>query len=136
MPPSDQTWPRPRAEAPAPIGQGVVAAAEGYRLVPATTELDPDGGTFRFTIEDQDDQAVHEFTPIHERDLHLIVVNRELTIFHHVHPTLDRDGTWSIDLPPSTPGPTGPSPTSRSPTGPASPSGPTSPSPAPTSPPS
>ena len=39
------------------------------------------------------------FTPVHERDLHLIVVNRELTDFHHVHPTLADDGTWSIDLP-------------------------------------
>ncbi len=87
------------AEAPAPIGQGVVAAAEGYRLIPANTELDRDGGTFRFAIEDQNDQAVHEFTPIHERDLHLIVVNRELTTFLHVHPTLDVDGTWS-DRPP------------------------------------
>jgi hypothetical protein len=92
------------AEAPAPIGQGVVAAAEGYRLVPASTDLDRAGGTFRFAIEDQADQAVHEFTPIHERDLHLIVVNRELTTFHHVHPTLDGDGTWSIDLPALEPG--------------------------------
>ena len=92
------------AEAPAPIGQGVVAAAEGYRLIPATTTLDGDGGTFRFAIEDQHDQAVREFTPIHERDLHLIVVNRELTTFHHVHPTLDVDGAWSIDLPALDPG--------------------------------
>jgi hypothetical protein len=92
------------AVAPAPIGQGVVSAAEGYRLIPATTALDRDGGTFRFRIEDQPGAAVHEFTPIHERDLHLIVVNRELTVFHHVHPTLDVDGTWSVDLPALDPG--------------------------------
>ena len=92
------------AEAPAPIGQGVVAVAEGYRLIPASTGLDGDGGTFRFAIEDQHDQAVHEFTPIHERDLHLIVVNRQLTAFHHVHPTLGVDGTWSVDLPALDPG--------------------------------
>jgi hypothetical protein len=92
------------AEAPAPIGQGVLTAAEGFRLVPATTDLDPDGGAFRFAIEDQDGEAVQRFTPIHERDLHLIVVNRELTIFHHVHPTLDPAGTWSIDLPILDPG--------------------------------
>jgi hypothetical protein len=86
-------------EAPAPIGQGVVAAARGYRLVPTATDLDPHGGTFRFTIEDQDGEPIRRFTPTHERDLHLIVVNRELTEFHHVHPTLATDGTWSIDLP-------------------------------------
>lgn len=90
-------------EASAPIGQGVVAAAAGYRLVPTSPALDPDGGTFRFSIEDQDGRAVEGFTPIHEKDLHLIVVNRELTAFHHVHPTLD-DGTWSIDLPALDPG--------------------------------
>lgn len=92
------------AEAPAPIGEGVVSAAEGYRLVPATTGLDRDGGTFQFAITAQDGHAVHDFTPIHERDLHLIVVNRELTSFHHVHPALDVDGTWSIDLPALDPG--------------------------------
>ncbi len=92
------------AEAPAPIGQGVVSAGEGYRFIPVTTGLDRDGGTFRFVIEDQDGRAVHQFTPIHERDLHLIVVNRELTTFHHVHPALDGDGTWSIDLPALDPG--------------------------------
>ena len=92
------------AEAPAPIGQGVVSAAEGYRLSPTSTELDPDGGTFRFSIQDQDGTPIHDFTPIHERDLHLIVVNRELTAFHHVHPTLAADGTWSIDLPALPPG--------------------------------
>jgi hypothetical protein len=94
----------PEVEAPAPTGQGVVAAAEGYRLVPATTSLDRNGGTFRFAIEDQHDRSVHDFTPIHEKDLHLIVVNRELTAFHHVHPTLGVDGTWSIDLPTLDPG--------------------------------
>jgi hypothetical protein len=91
-------------EAPAPIGQGVVAAAEGHRLVPMATALDADGGTFRFTIADQDGQAIEEFTPIHERDLHLIVVNRELTTFHHVHPALDEAGTWAVDLPVIEPG--------------------------------
>ncbi len=95
---------QPVAEAPAPTGQGVVATADGYRLIPASTTLDGDGGLFQFTIEDQHDRAVHDFTPVHERDLHLIVVNRELTTFHHVHPTLDADGTWSIDLPALDPG--------------------------------
>jgi hypothetical protein len=93
-----------RTEAPAPIGQGVVAAAEGYRLAPASSGLDRDGGTFRFVVEDQEGRAVHQFTPIHERDLHLIVVNRELTVFHHVHPNLEIDGTWSVDLPALDPG--------------------------------
>jgi len=96
--------PADKAQAPAPIGQGVVAAARGYRFVPSTTDLDRNGGTFRFAIEDQQGRAVARFTPIHERDLHLIVVNRELTTFPHVHPTPDVEGTWSVDLPALDPG--------------------------------
>jgi hypothetical protein len=92
------------AEAPAPIGQGVVSTARGYRLVPTTTTLDPAGGSFQFAIEDQDGTPIERFTPIHERDLHLIVVNRELTTFHHVHPKLGSAGAWSIDLPALNPG--------------------------------
>lgn len=90
-------------EAPVPDGQGVVSAASGYRFVPLTT-LAPAGGPFRFTIEGPNGTAVTKFEPTHERDLHLIVVNRELTDYHHVHPTLDPSGTWSIDLPALAPG--------------------------------
>ena len=32
------------------------------------------------------------------------MVNRELTVFRHVHPTLDASGTWSIDVPALDPG--------------------------------
>jgi hypothetical protein len=86
-------------EAPPPLGQGVVAAEDGYRLVPSTTQLAVGGSTFQFRILKQDATSVRNFTPTHERDLHLIVVNRELTEFHHVHPVLATDGTWSVDLP-------------------------------------
>jgi hypothetical protein len=91
-------------EAPMPIGEGVVAAAEGYRLVPAARQLAQDGGTYRFVILGRDGRPQHDFTPLHDRLLHLIVVNRELTVFHHVHPTLAADGTWSVRLPAVGPG--------------------------------
>lgn len=90
---------RTEAPTPAPMGQGVVATRDGYRLVPTSPELATTGGTFRFTIVDRDGQPVTGFTPVHERDLHLIVVNRELTSYHHLHPKLADDGTWTIDLP-------------------------------------
>ncbi len=47
---------------------------------------------------------MQRFAEVHERDLHLILVNRELTAFHHLHPTLRADGTWTIDVPPLEPG--------------------------------
>jgi hypothetical protein len=88
------------AEAPPPLGQGVVAVEDGYRLVPATNELAPGGAPFQFRILEQDGTVVRAFTPTHGRDLHLVVVNRELTEFRHVHPALAADGTWTVDLPP------------------------------------
>jgi hypothetical protein len=84
---------------PAPIGEGVVSAAEGYRMVSAQRTLPASGGVFRFVIDGPNGAAVHRFTPLHDRYLHLIVANRELTEFHHVHPRLAADGTWSIELP-------------------------------------
>ena len=40
-----------------------------------------------------------DYTREHEKDLHLIVVRRDLTGFQHVHPRLDRStGTWSVDV--------------------------------------
>jgi hypothetical protein len=90
--------PRPAME-PAPIGEGVVSTAAGYRLVPITRSLPTSGGMYRFVVDAPDGTPVHAFQELHERMLHLIVVNRELTVYHHVHPALAPDGTWSIPLP-------------------------------------
>jgi hypothetical protein len=87
------------AMAPAPIGEGVVAAKDGYRVVPATRQLDRDGGHFRFVIEGPNGKPVLDFEQEHEKELHFILVNRDLTVFHHLHPSRAADGTWSIDLP-------------------------------------
>jgi hypothetical protein len=89
---------------PAPIGEGVVAAEEGYRFVPTTSELGRRGGAFAFQIQDQLGEPVTEYEELHERPLHLIVVSRDLAEFHHVHPTLDTTGTWTVELPPLPPG--------------------------------
>jgi hypothetical protein len=85
--------------APAPIGEGVVSARDGYRFVPTTRRLAKEGGTFRFVIEGPKGTPVLDFQQEHDKDLHFILVNRDLTIFHHVHPTRAADGTWSINLP-------------------------------------
>ena len=89
----------PEKIAPAPIGEGVVATKDGYRFVSGTTELAKAGDTFHFVIEGPDGSPVRHFDEIHEKLLHFILVNRELTVFHHVHPTLGADGTWAIALP-------------------------------------
>ncbi len=91
-------------EAPAPVGAGITSAAEGYRFVSEQTVLAVDGGPFHFAIEDAAGEPVRRYTEVHERQLHLIVVNRELTVFHHLHPALGSDGKWTIDVPPLEPG--------------------------------
>lgn len=91
-------------EDPIPIGEGVVAAKDGYRIVPSTSDLVRRGGPFAFQIQNQLGEPVTEYEELHERPLHLIVVSRDLAEFHHVHPTLDTTGTWTVELPPLPPG--------------------------------
>ena len=96
----DRANPAPTAKA----GAGVVSAAEGYRLVPTASLLPSGGGQFQFRILGPGERVVAEYTTAHERDLHLIVVDRELTTYHHLHPTLDPGGLWSVPVPALDPG--------------------------------
>ncbi len=41
---------------------------------------------------------------MHERQLHLIVLSRNLVEYLHLHPLMDADGTWRVDLPALRPG--------------------------------
>lgn len=93
-----------RTEAPAPMGQGVVSTRDGYRLAPELAVLHADGAAFRFQVLDPKGNPETRFTPVHERDLHLIVVSRDLTRYQHVHPTLAVDGTWAVQLATLAPG--------------------------------
>jgi hypothetical protein len=78
---------------------GLQVAQDGYRLVPATTQLSTtDPADFRFHIVGPDGKPVTAYATAHEKQLHLIVVRRDLTGFQHVHPRLTADGIWSILL--------------------------------------
>ncbi|MFC4605270.1 hypothetical protein [Rhodococcus kronopolitis] len=77
---------------------GLQITQDGYTLDLAETIVRPGDLDFRFRILGPDGQPVTGYTPIHGRDLHLIVVQRELTGFWHVHPELAADGTWSVRL--------------------------------------
>jgi hypothetical protein len=78
---------------------GLQATQDGYRLKPVTTGLAAGAMTdFAFQIIGPGGAPVTRYTPTHERDLHLIVVRRDLSGFQHVHPTLGGDGTWRIPL--------------------------------------
>jgi hypothetical protein len=77
---------------------GVSIEADGFVLSPveAPTTVGAEG-TLRFEVLSSAGEPVTEFTPAHDKDLHLIVVRSDGTQFRHVHPVLDEvTGTWSI----------------------------------------
>jgi hypothetical protein len=76
--------------------RGLATADGDLRLVALDTEL-PRGrsAALRFRIEDAQGNPVREFTEEHERDMHLIVVRRDLTGYRHLHPEMAPDGTWT-----------------------------------------
>ena len=76
---------------------GLAVSEAGYTFAPETTFFQSGAKTrLRFTIQGPDGKPVTQYTKTHEKDLHLIVVRRDLSGFHHVHPTMDARGTWSI----------------------------------------
>jgi hypothetical protein len=88
-----------------PGTEGLLATAAGYTFVAETTQLDGLPGTpFRFRITDPAGAVVHGYAVTHERELHLVIVSRDLAVYHHLHPTLEADGTWTVALPALTPG--------------------------------
>jgi hypothetical protein len=84
---------------------GVLVSQAGYTLDVDDTTLDGVAGApFRFRITGPDGSAVRDFDLGHERELHLIVVGRDLRTYAHLHPTRSSDGTWSAELPTLAPG--------------------------------
>ncbi|GAA1611381.1 hypothetical protein [Kribbella karoonensis] len=76
---------------------GLAVSDQGYTFAPVKTLFTGQQQTeLRFTIQGPDGKPVTKYTKTHEKDLHLIVVRRDLSGFHHVHPTMAADGTWSI----------------------------------------
>ncbi|HTE73878.1 MAG TPA: hypothetical protein VK640_11860 [Actinomycetes bacterium] len=78
---------------------GLASTVDGYTLVPLRPTL-PSGDAVRFAfrVTGPDGSPVTDYTEAHEKDLHLIVVRRDLSQFQHVHPVLSGDGVWSVDL--------------------------------------
>lgn len=84
---------------------GLQVSQDGYRLVPVSSTLSTERpASFAFQVLGPDGHPVTRYTPTHEKDLHLIVVRRDLSGFQHIHPTLAANGTWSIPLRAAAPG--------------------------------
>jgi hypothetical protein len=85
--------------AAAGIPGGLQVVQDGYRLAPVSKALSTTGPEpLRFQILDHAGKTVTDYTPTHDKQLHLIVVRRDLAGFQHVHPRLGSDGVWEVPL--------------------------------------
>lgn len=77
---------------------GLAAAVEALRIEP-TTDTVPAGAPapYGFRIVGEGG-AVTDFDVSHAKKMHVIVVRRDFTGFQHLHPQMDPDGTWRLDL--------------------------------------
>jgi hypothetical protein len=92
---SDEAGHSSELSAGAPL-PGLAVSEAGYTLVPTTTFFTAGREELlRFTVRGPDGRPVTAYDRTHEKDLHLIVVRRDLSGFRHVHPTRDAAGTWS-----------------------------------------
>lgn len=78
---------------------GLMASENGYTLRLDTPQTSAAANfPLRFRILNRDGAPVTGYVRSHDKDLHLIVVRRDMAAFQHVHPVLDQTGTWSVPL--------------------------------------
>ena len=76
-----------------------MVSERGYTLALADDSLAAGAATpLSFQVLGPDGKAVTAYERSHDKDLHLIVVRRDMTGFQHVHPELADDGTWAAPV--------------------------------------
>ena len=84
--------------AAAPV-RGLAGTADGMTLELDQTELEQGRQSeLSFAVVDEAGEAVTDYEVEHEKQMHLIVVRRDMTEFQHLHPELAGDGTWSAPI--------------------------------------
>lgn len=86
-----------RATRQAPAGLAVSEGGYLLRIAPTLLARGEDR-ELRFSVADAGGEAVTDFDELHERRMHLIVVRRDGTGFRHLHPEMDRAGTWTVPI--------------------------------------
>ncbi|WP_280459876.1 hypothetical protein [Nocardia carnea] len=78
---------------------GLLVSDRGYTLQLDTPQVRPSAEVaVGFRILDAAGLPVTQYERSHDKDLHLIVVRRDMAAFQHVHPRLDATGTWRVPL--------------------------------------
>ena len=79
---------------------GLAMSADGYRLVTSARSVAANlPSTLEFQILRADGSSVAKFDERNERRLHLILLSRDLVAYAHLHPSMDADGMWRVELP-------------------------------------
>lgn len=79
--------------------KGLSVSQDGYTLVlDAATHPVGTVAPLSFAITGPQGRPVTAFTRTHDRDLHLIVVRRDMTGYQHLHPKRDAEGRWTVPL--------------------------------------
>jgi hypothetical protein len=79
---------------------GLQTSEGGYTLDLKTSRIEAGAATeLSFAIvKDSTGRNVTAYQREHEKELHLIVASRDLTVYRHLHPARAADGTWSIPV--------------------------------------
>ena len=78
---------------------GLMVSDGNYTLELATAQTATGANVpLRFQIVDTAGRPLTRYTNSHDKQLHLIVVRRDMVGFQHVHPVLDGSGNWSVPL--------------------------------------
>lgn len=78
---------------------GLMSTENGYTLELAQTRVNAAKNVpLRFKITDSAGRPQTQYQVNHDKQLHLILVRRDMVGFQHVHPVLDDKGTWSVPV--------------------------------------
>jgi hypothetical protein len=81
------------------LPSGLMVSEGTYTLQLATRQTATGANVpLRFRIVDAAGRPLTRYTTSHDKELHLIVVRRDMVGFQHVHPVLDGSGNWSVPL--------------------------------------
>jgi hypothetical protein len=87
------------------LPDGLAISRNGYTL-DLRTPVVPGGASSALVlvIDGPDGQPLRDYDVESEKELHLVIVGRDLTGYAHVHPVRDDDGVWTVTAPPMAPG--------------------------------
>jgi hypothetical protein len=84
---------------------GLAVSSHGYTLDLRTPVVEPAAGAdLALVIEGPDGHPVTDYTVEHDKELHLVIVSRDLASYAHLHPTRHGNGVWTVTTPPLAPG--------------------------------